>query len=75
MGTQVKITKTRKIGACIWSNAATTCVSDTAFEAMKPFLRGRLAIPLRSMRRAREAHAAVERAREEIASLIGRRAA
>ena len=39
MGTQAKITETEKRRVYL-DNAATTCVSDTAFEAMKPFLRG-----------------------------------
>lgn len=52
-------------------NAATTRVSDAAFEAMKPFLRGSFGNPSALYAEAREARAAVERAREEIASLIG----
>lgn len=70
MGTQVKITKTEKRRVYL-DNAATTCVSDTAFEAMKPFLRGSFGNPSALYAEAREARAAVERAREEIASLIG----
>ena len=60
MGTQVKITKTEKRRVYL-DNAATTCVSDTAFEAMKPFLRGSFGNP----------SALYAEAREEIASLIG----
>lgn len=52
-------------------NAATTCVSNTAFEAMEPFLRGAFGNPSALYAEAREARVAVERAREEIASLIG----
>lgn len=52
-------------------NAATTCVSDTAFEAMEPFLRGAFGNPSALYAEAREARVAVEQAREEIASLIG----
>lgn len=70
MGTQVKITKTEKRRVYL-DNAATTCMSDTAFEAMKPFLRGSFGNPSALYAEAREARAAVERAREEIASLIG----
>lgn len=70
MGTQMKITKTEKRRVYL-DNAATTCVSDTAFEAMKPFLRGSFGNPSALYAEAREARAAVERAREEIASLIG----
>ena len=70
MGTQVKITETEKRRVYL-DNAATTCVSDTAFEAMKPFLRGSFGNPSALYAEAREARAAVERAREEIASLIG----
>ena len=70
MGTQAKITKTEKRRVYL-DNAATTCVSDTAFEAMKPFLRGSFGNPSALYAEAREARAAVERAREEIASLIG----
>lgn len=70
MGTQVRITKTEKRRVYL-DNAATTCVSDTAFEAMKPFLRGSFGNPSALYAEAREARAAVERAREEIASLIG----
>ena len=70
MGTQVKITKTEKRRVYL-DNAATTCVSDTAFEAMKPFLRGSFGNPSALYAEAREASAAVERAREEIAYLIG----
>lgn len=70
MGTQVKITKTEKRRVYL-DNAATTCVSDTAFEAMKPFLRGSFGNPSALYAEAREARAAVERAREEVASLIG----
>ena len=44
MGTQMKITKTEKRRVYL-DNAATTCVSDTAFEAMKPFLRGSFGNP------------------------------
>lgn len=70
MGTQAKITETEKRRVYL-DNAATTCVSDTAFEAMKPFLRGSFGNPSALYAEAREARAAVERAREEIASLIG----
>ena len=70
MGTQAKITKTEKRRVYL-DNAATTCVSDTAFEAMKPFLRGSFGNPSALYAEAREARAAVERARGEIASLIG----
>ena len=70
METQAKITKTEKRRVYL-DNAATTCVSDTAFEAMKPFLRGSFGNPSALYAEAREARAAVERAREEIASLIG----
>lgn len=52
-------------------NAATTCVSDTAFEAMEPFLRGAFGNPSALYAEARAARVAVEQAREEIASLIG----
>lgn len=52
-------------------NAATTCVSNTAFEAMEPFLRGAFGNPSALYAEAREARVAVEQAREEIASLIG----
>lgn len=52
-------------------NAATTCVSDTAFEAMEPFLRGAFGNPSALYAEAREARVALEQAREEIASLIG----
>ena len=44
METQAKITKTEKRRVYL-DNAATTCVSDTAFEAMKPFLRGSFGNP------------------------------
>ena len=70
MGTQAKITETEKRRVYL-DNAATTCVSDTAFEAMKPFLRASFGNPSALYAEAREARAAVERAREEIASLIG----
>lgn len=70
MGTQAKITKTEKRRVYL-DNAATTCVSDTAFEAMRPFLRGSFGNPSALYAEAREVRAAVERAREEIASLIG----
>lgn len=70
MGTQAKIMETEKRRVYL-DNAATTCVSDTAFEAMKPFLRGSFGNPSALYAEAREARAAVERAREEIASLIG----
>ena len=70
MGTQAKITETEKRRVYL-DNAATTCVSDTAFEAMKPFLCGSFGNPSALYAEAREARAAVERAREEIASLIG----
>ena len=70
MGTQAKITETEKRRVYL-DNSATTCVSDTAFEAMKPFLRGSFGNPSALYAEAREARAAVERAREEIASLIG----
>ena len=70
MGTQAKTTETEKRRVYL-DNAATTCVSDTAFEAMKPFLRGSFGNPSALYAEAREARAAVERAREEIASLIG----
>ena len=70
MGTQAKITEIEKRRVYL-DNAATTCVSDTAFEAMKPFLRGSFGNPSALYAEAREARAAVERAREEIASLIG----
>lgn len=70
MGTQAKKTKTEKRRVYL-DNAATTCVSDTAFEAMKPFLRGSFGNPSALYAEAREARAAVERARGEIASLIG----
>ena len=52
-------------------NAATTCVSNTAFEAMEPFLRGAFGNPSALYAEAREARVAIEQAREEIASLIG----
>ena len=52
-------------------NAATTCVSNTAFEAMEPFLRGAFGNPSALYAEARAARVAVEQAREEIASLIG----
>ncbi len=70
METQAKTTETEKRRVYL-DNAATTCVSDTAFEAMKPFLRGSFGNPSALYAEAREARAAVERAREEIASLIG----
>lgn len=70
MDTQAKITETEKRRVYL-DNAATTCVSDTAFEAMKPFLRGSFGNPSALYAEAREARAAVERARGEIASLIG----
>ena len=70
MGTQAKITETEKRRVYL-DNAATTCVSDTAFEAMKPFLCGSFGNPSALYAEAREARAAVERAREEIALLIG----
>lgn len=52
-------------------NAATTCVSNTAFESMEPFLRGAFGNPSALYAEAREARVAVEQAREEIALLIG----
>ncbi len=53
-------------------NAATTCVSDTAFEAMEPFLRGAFWQPLCALRGGSRGPASrLEQAREEIASLIG----
>ena len=52
-------------------NAATTRVSNAAFEAMEPFLRGSFGNPSALYAEAREARVAVEQAREEIASLIG----
>ena len=52
-------------------NAATTCVSNTAFEAMEPFLRGAFGNPSALYAEARAARVVVEQAREEIASLIG----
>ena len=70
METQAKITETENRRVYL-DNAATTCVSDTAFKAMKPFLRGSFGNPSALYAEAREARAAVERAREEIASLIG----
>lgn len=60
MGTQAKITETEKRRVYL-DNAATTCVSDTAFEAMKPFLRGSFGNPSALYAEAREARAAVER--------------
>ena len=52
-------------------NAATTCVSNTAFEAMEPFLRGSFGNPSALYAEARVARVSIEQAREEIASLIG----
>ncbi len=52
-------------------NAATTRVSDEGFAAMEPFLRGEFGNPSALYAEARAVRAAVENAREEIASLIG----
>ena len=52
-------------------NAATTRVSDAAFAAMEPFLRGEFGNPSALYAEARVARAAVEDARAEIAQLIG----
>lgn len=52
-------------------NAATTRVSDAAFAAMEPYLRGEFGNPSALYVEARTTCAAVERARAEIAALIG----
>lgn len=52
-------------------NAATTRVSDVAFSAMEPFLRGEFGNPSALYAEARRARAAVDDARECIAGLIG----
>ena len=52
-------------------NAATTRVSDAAFAAMEPFLRGEFGNPSALYAEARTARAAVEQARECIAGFIG----
>ena len=72
MTMSVQMGKMRAEGRRVYlDNAATTCVSNTAFEAMEPFLRGAFGNPSALYAEAREARVAVEQAREEIASLIG----
>ena len=72
MTMSAQMVKMRAEGRCVYlDNAATTCVSNTAFEAMEPFLRGAFGNPSALYAEARAARVAVEQAREEIASLIG----
>jgi len=52
-------------------NAATTKLAPGAFEAMAPFLSGNYGNPSSLYRLGREARAAVEAAREQVASAIG----
>ena len=52
-------------------NAATTKVSDTVFEAMKPWLFEKYGNPSSIYAIGREAHAAVDKARRQVASVLG----
>jgi cysteine desulfurase len=52
---------------------ATTPIDDAVFDSMLPFLRGRPANPSSPHAAGREAHSAVEQARQQIATLVGAR--
>lgn len=54
-----------------WDNNATTPLAEEVFQAMEPFLRGMYANPSAGYSSAREVRRAIERAREEVAFLIG----
>ena len=54
-------------------NNATTPVAPEVFEAMRPFLQGAYGNPSSLYRLAGEAKAAIDRAREEVAKLLGAR--
>lgn len=54
-----------------FDNNATTSIAPEVFEAMRPFLESTFGNPSSAYSQGREARAAVERSREQVASLLG----